>query len=759
VKRDARAAERRPSDTGFDGATTLECPTNAPREADLPRVVVVGASTAAAIGRVFVVEDGAWIVGRSADADLRLDDPGISRRHAKLVRRRSGACKVVDLRSTNGTYVNGVRVRSATLREGDRIRIGSATAIRFARSGELDADEERLRQALAAAGVGTWEWDARSGRMSFSEGAARLLRLEPDAAGAPPQDAWTVVHADDRARLEDGLARVAETGAPYDAECRVVGPGGERWVALRGELLRDEGSRPVRIAGVVMDVTDLRREAEVLRRQALVLESLYDGVVVLRRDGAVADCNASAERMMGVARTDAAGRALGAVLRPGEPDALTPALVVALARTGRWSAEVDVRRADGGELATEVVAVPLRDAEGAPTGAVALLRDVTARKRLEGRVLLSDRLASLGTLSAGLAHEINNPLAFVVASVAHAARELESGAALDGTRREDVLRALRDAQDGAGRIGALVRDLGAFARPQEAPGIGPVDVNRVLGLALRMARNELAHRARVVTALAEVPPVAASESRLAQLFVNLLVNAAQAIPEGAAAANEVRITTRVHDGGRVAVEIADTGGGIAPEHLARIFDPFFTTKHAGGGTGLGLSICHGIVTSLGGEIRVDSAPGKGSRFLVLLPVDARPAPPQPLAGEPPRAPRRARILVVDDEPLIGSAIERLLSRRHDVTKLVAAEDALRVLARDPGFDVILCDVMMPELSGPEFHARLSPELARRVVFMSGGAFTDASRSFLAHTENPKLAKPLDLAELERVIGRLLDRPA
>jgi PAS domain S-box-containing protein len=456
-------------------ATTLEMERpEAP--GGVPRLVLVGAPTAASIGKVFALSPGECFIGRAPEVTLRLEDPGISRRHAKVVLSRTGTCKVVDLGSKNGTYVNGLKVRSSTLREGDRIRIGAATALRYSLRDELDENEERLRQALAAAGAGTWEWDARSGRLTLSEAAARLLGLDPLVVLGPGADAWSVIHPDDRSRIEDGLMRVAETGAFYDLECRVVGASGERWVSLRGELLRDEARNPVRVAGVVMDVTERKLAEAELRRQSLIFESLYDGVLVLDRAGAILDCNPSAERVLGFARADALGRTQGALLAPGGPDELTPAMVEALAREGRWSREIEVRRHDGGVVTVEVVAVPLRGAEGDAIGSVALFRDVTDRKRMEARVVASDRIASHGVLVAGLAHEINNPLASVVASVTFALREMAGGpSTLDARRLDDLRGALQDAKEGAGRIAAIVRDLLAAARPDRPGGSDPVE--------------------------------------------------------------------------------------------------------------------------------------------------------------------------------------------------------------------------------------------------------------------------------------------
>jgi PAS domain S-box-containing protein len=745
-------------------ATTADCviPIRRPGSGQ-PCLILIASSRPESIGQVFRIDKDECVLGRGSEAAFRIEDPGISRSHAKVVHRPGGELVVVDLGSTNGTYVNGLRVRSATLCEGDRIQIGTLTALRFSLRDELEESEERLRQALAAAGVGTWEWEVRTGHISLSETAERMLRLgSGDPAG--PADVWSLVHPDDRRRLEDGLAAVAERGVACDLECRFVAAGGtHRWVSMKGEVFRDEAGVPVRVAGTLMDISNRKQAEQELRRQALMFESLSDGVVVLDLDGAILDWNAAAERMFGHSKVEALGKRPGALLRPGEPDTLTPALIDGIARTGRWSGEIALKRKDRSECLAEVVAMPLRDADGRHLAHIAVHRDIGERKQMQARLQLAERIGSLGTLAAGMAHEINNPLAFITANLVFIQEELAVLAKEAGPARlADLSRAVSETRQGAERIRTLVRDLRAFSHGVDRDDAGRVEVNRVLEFVIRIAENEIRHRARLVKSFGEVPAVEASESRLGQVFLNLVVNAAQAIAEGSAARNEVRVSSAFDAAtGRVVVEVADTGAGIAPEHLSRIFDPFFTTKPVGVGTGLGLSICHRIVTALGGEIAVESEVGKGSRFRVFLPATDRPAVARP-ATTPRPVPDRARILVVDDEPLVATAIERFLAPRHDVSRFTSAAEALGLLDAGERFDVILCDLMMPDVTGMDLHARLAearPDQAARMVFMTGGAFTERARQFLEGTRYPTLAKPFDLSDLDRMIADVVGAKA
>jgi signal transduction histidine kinase/CheY-like chemotaxis protein len=378
--------------------------------------------------------------------------------------------------------------------------------------------------------------------------------------------------------------------------------------------------------------------------------------------------------------------------------------------------------------------------------ALVLAAALVERERAMSELRATQRLASIGTLAAGMAHEINNPLTYVSANVGHAVDRLSELRA--DARVAEALRALDDAADGTRRVSRIVRDLRAVSRI-DADVRRPVDPRAEVERAVDLARNELRHRARLVVDLQAAPAVDAGEFQVGQVALNLLVNAAQAIPEGDADRHAVRVFTGTAPDGAAVIEVSDTGAGISPAARSRIFEPFFTTKPVGQGTGLGLSVCHGIVAGLGGRIEVESEPGRGARFRVILPpaqgpsAPARtpaPAPAEPVAAAPRE---RARVLVVDDEPLIGNAVRRILSE-HDVLAMTDPREALRRLAGSERFDLVLCDLMMPGMTGMELHdalARTHPEIAARLVFITGGAFTDQAREFLEDPDRRTLPKP------------------
>ena len=411
---------------------------------------------------------------------------------------------------------------------------------------------------------------------------------------------------------------------------------------------------------------------------------------------------------------------------------------------------------------------------GVAVGATFLFRreraDELAREREQARVAqeleVSERLraraeelASMGRIAAEVSHEINNPLTYVATNLEFV-RE-----ALGAERRSPELdEALEHATEGAERIRQIVADLLSVVRPAEDVGSAFVD-DAVLE-AVRMANNEVRHHARLHTRLQSYAVVAADPRRLTQLFLNLLTNAAQAIPAGHAADNRIEIRTEIEGGpsrddtGKpVIVRVRDTGSGIPPEVRTHLFEPFFTTKERGKGTGLGLAVCKRIVEELGGSIDFTTEVGVGTEFVVRLPAAELPAP-QPDHTPLPIDLGPARVLVIDDDELVGSSIVRVLRREHEVVLLDGGHAALELVRHDDRFELVLCDLMMPDMTGMELHARVAarrPELARRFVFMTGGAFTEAAARFVRKGEHAVLTKPVRAAELRQAVAEAVTR--
>jgi PAS domain S-box-containing protein len=526
------------------------------------------------------------------------------------------------------------------------------------------------------------------------------------------------------------------------------------------------------------DITEAKKAEEALRELSESLEttlhSIGDGVIATDANGVIVRINLVAEQITGWSRKEAIGRPFSEVFTIINEDtrrSMDSPVTLSL-RTGGVvglaNQTLFVRR-DGSEVPIADSCAPIRTATGNVNGAVLVFRDLTTERKsaavqakYQQQLVFADRMASVGTLAAGVAHEINNPLTYITANVDTVLEEIRmlAGGSPSG-RLKDMEENLVEARAGATRVARIVRGLKTFSRIEEER-LSVVDVVAVLELALNMAFNEIRHRARLVKDYGAVPLIDADDARLGQVFINLLVNAAQSLPQGNTDANEIRIVTSTDEKGRAAVEIRDTGTGITPALLPRVFDPFFTTKPVGVGTGLGLAICHNIVTGMGGEISVRSQLGHGTTFRVVLPASrgALPVARVLVTDQASMLLRPATVLVVDDEPAVGFAVRRVL-KRHEVTVVTNAKEGLDILGTGKVFDVILSDLMMPGMSGIEFHAelaRLHPKMASRVVFVTGGAFTAEANAFLDRVSNERMEKPFDFLQLREMVQKFVKEP-
>ncbi|MGZ3500802.1 MAG: ATP-binding protein [Gemmatimonadaceae bacterium] len=503
-----------------------------------------------------------------------------------------------------------------------------------------------------------------------------------------------------------------------------------------------------------------------VREQAALIDVTHEAIQVKDLDGSIRLWNKGAERTYGWTSEEMVGRkAAGWLYKdPAEFQTAQEEILV----NGEWAGEIVKRTRDGRELTVASRWTLVRDAAGNPKGVLVIDADITGKKTLETQLMVSDRMASVGTLAAGVAHEINNPLAAVMGNLDYIAeslgRMMDSDVASmspgmrDAWIRDEIKTPLDDAVEAAQRVRFIVRDLKIFSRSPNDTERGPVNVETIMESSLRMAWNEIRHRANLVKRYGQVPEVEGNQARLGQVFLNLVVNAAQSLPPGQAEQNEIRVTTKV-EGDHVIIEVSDTGAGIPPEIIGRVFDAFFTTKAVGVGTGLGLAICQRIVTDMGGTLTVESELGKGTTFRVSVPI-ARKKDRDIVAptAQLPVTVRRGRILVVDDEELVLRSVRRILSQEHDVLAMISAADALALCTGGEKFDLILCDLMMPDMTGMDFHRELSliaPEQADRMIFITGGAFTEKARAFLSETPKEHIDKPFYSANLRAIVQRYL----
>lgn len=361
----------------------------------------------------------------------------------------------------------------------------------------------------------------------------------------------------------------------------------------------------------------------------------------------------------------------------------------------------------------------------------------------------SEKLAALGQFAAGVAHEVNNPAAVLSANLHYLAEN--EGEDLSSEGRSAVDESIAAVQ----RIAVIVRQLLDAGRLAATPE--PRRSVALRGLAdgaLSVARARFGRRVRLTNAVPEQLHASAQEGVLAQILVNLVVNAAQAIPERR---SDGEVTVRAEPAGEaVRIVVEDNGTGMEPEVMRRAFEPFFTTKPFGSGTGLGLAVSRGLVVSLGGDLRLESEPGKGTRAIVELTGAAPPAERTPVRASDPPAMPRIRMLIVDDESGVLRSLQRLLESRYRIELASGVDDGLSRMEKG-GFDLVLCDVMMPSGGAERLYQTLlarTPALARRVVFFTGGAVTDAARHFLLNQPQPVLLKPLDLEQLSSLAERM-----
>jgi CheY-like chemotaxis protein len=391
---------------------------------------------------------------------------------------------------------------------------------------------------------------------------------------------------------------------------------------------------------------------------------------------------------------------------------------------------------------------------------------VTERRQLQSRIIQEDRIHAIGTLAASVAHEINNPLTYVLGGLSEVGAELDDLAAeLAGiaarpgadpevasalARLARTREVLGPTLAGTERIRHVTRELSTFTRP-DAERLSVLELGAVVRSVLKLVRKEIEARARLVEELAPSAPVQANEARLVQVLVNLLMNAWQALPSPDPTRHVIGVRTGT-EGGQSLLEVWDTGPGVPAKMRERIFEPFITTKDIGAGTGLGLFVCRNVVKALGGSITVHESPGGGALFRILLPpvasvTVAAPAD-APLPGQRSDA-RRSRVLIIDDDALVARAlVSRFQGGPFDVRAVHDGRVGLELILGED-LDLVYCDLMMNGFSGIDVYEaarRRAPERAEKVVFMSGGAFTTEARSFLAERRHAFVQKPFDILE-------------
>jgi PAS domain S-box-containing protein len=614
---------------------------------------------------------------------------------------------------------------------------------------ELDDERQRLNERLEAPGSGTADVTIRFATPAF----ANRTRLEQQIRLLPMEHDFRSTSGD-----EARYAQLPHGDYTFEIRSRFAlgefGPVTQVAFSIRPAWWQTTLFRVLAVFALLVVIARLiawraraisrRGAARIIARSEASFRALIEespDAVFVHRDGTLVYANARTSTYLGYANTELVGMRVSLV----SPEISQGSQRLVTTNQAPAVREVRMLRKDGSSIFVEISALEV-DFAGSPAQ-LSIARDCTERKALEARLMASDRMASIGTLAAGIAHEINNPLAYLKANLEVISEELEHAFP------SVLLRgAVVDALDGATRVQDIIKGVRTFSRVEDEKR-QPIEIGRAVQLALRMTAAELRHRCRVVERYGPVPTVLGSESRLGQVFINLLINAAHAMPTGTID-NEILVITSTDERGDAVIEIRDSGCGMAPEVVKRAFDPFFTTKDVGKGTGLGLSICHGIIHSLGGTIVAESAVGVGTTLRITLPAaTVAPAPVRSTRLDVIASPRLAVLVIDDDEKLLAS-IGRTLKKEHEVSLASSPTEGLAFLEQGQRFDVILCDLMMPEITGMELYdtiEALIPEQARQMLFMTGGTFTEQAAKFLERSSIRWLEKPFETAELRRRI--------
>lgn len=643
------------------------------------------------------------------------------------------------------------------------------------------ARERRLAMILETSADAMLAWD-RDGRVTDVNDAAATLagRARSELIGLPITDLLDLPAISG----DPPLADADPVTLGHRLSLRASGPDGPRRIPVAATVTVVPGDALVAAHALLRDLSQVvRAEEEAAARLSRIHElteqhrTLLDNapLIIFRLDpasGELVYLNRHAERLLGVPTEEALGTP--GFLRAAHADAEGVAAfdaAVGRAQSGALSLpyEAHLSCRHGEEISARGTVYPLLAEDGRVAAIEGVLADVSAEQAARKRLVQADRLSTLGTLAAGVAHEINNPAAFILLGLDMLGRMLSgSGVRMDPAIAEGAGETLRELRDSIRRIVDIARDLRLFASAPAHEGSGAgrtiVDVNRTVESALSLTRGRILERAQIERQLGDVPPVVMEDGRLGQVVANLLVNAVQAIPRSYAGDQRITVATR-SDGWTVQIEVSDTGVGIAPEHLPRIWQPFFTTRGAEVGTGLGLSIGREIIERAGGTITAESPlpgadPPRGARFTITLPAAGQSAPVSPRPGSlpaPGEARPRARVLIVEDEAPLARALAEEIGRHHEVTLADNGERAQARLA-EGRFDVVLCDLRMPVMSGEGLYSRVAErdeEQARAFIFMTGVGFGAEVERFLAASGRPMLEKPFSADVALTAIARVI----
>jgi PAS domain S-box-containing protein len=641
--------------------------------------------------------------------------------------------------------------------------VGRDVAGRLQMIEDLRQSEERYRTVLDEMEEAYYELDLAGNLTFFNDALIRKVSRSKEELMGLGYKEYT--SAKDLERVYKAFSQVYKTGKPLKGiPLQVIRMDG---IIISSEdtvlPLRNKAGEITGFRGVSHDVTERLQMMEALRRSEeryrTMLDEMEEAYYEVDLTGNFTFFSDALCRQLGYSREEIMGMSYRVYVPPENAKKVFE-VYNTVYRTGEprklfTSSQI---KKDGTLLYTEDSIFPMRDDEGKIIGFRGISRDITdrkqrdeERKQLEQKAQFASRLASVGELASGVAHEINNPLTAVI-GYAHLLLERKDIPV-------DIKRDVEVINEGAQRVAGIIKKLLVFAR-QTKPERTYVDVNEIINTTLELRAYSLqSSNIKVILQLdPDLPMTVADPGQLQQVFLNLIMNAEA----------EVKL---VHGGGKLAIKteqigdnirvsFKDNGLGIARENLERIFNPFFTTRKVGQGTGLGLSVCHGIVTEHKGKIWAESQLGKGATFTVEIPIVSESKQlemPEPVVRETQKA-AKAKILVVDDEIVIRQFVSQILAEEgHEVEAVDSAEGALEEV-NSKEYQAIMLDIKMPGMSGIELYRhfqKISPPLADKVVFITGDVMGTSTMAFLSKTKAPYIIKPFDAKQLKAEINRVL----
>jgi PAS domain S-box-containing protein len=590
----------------------------------------------------------------------------------------------------------------------------------------LRQSEERLHIVAKATNDVIWEWNVRHNRVWCSENFATAYGHPVD--GALDSERWfDFIHPDDKARVVASLhSLMAGGGQVWWSEHRLRRHNGSHaYIFDRASVIYDEARQPLRVVGVKIDVSERKQIGEKIREQAALLSKAQDAFVVCGLDWRIEFWNAGAERIYGCAATEAMGKNLQQLLFAGDPPPAAAEMTQSLTERGEWAGELEQVAHGGRSLTVRSRATVVRDDDGRPKSLLIVNTDITEHKQLEEQFLRAQRLESLGMLVSGIAHDLNNMLVPILFAVE--------------TLRDEPLSPMAEAMvhtmdTSARRSADMVRQMLVFARGGQASKqqMHPEHLLKEMGRVIADTFPKIIQRR--VDLGRDLYPIHCVPTQIHQVLMNLCVNARDAMPEHGTltlAAHNVTLSAadaaqmlRARAGRFLCISVADTGTGIAPEHLAKIFQPFFTTKGPGKGTGLGLSTCLGIIKKHDGFITVHSRPNAGTEFRVYLPAaEVKPAEPPPAIPLAPPEGNGEHILVVDDEQgILAMTRAALENYGYKVSTAANGLEAISLFRENAkAIQLVITDHNLPVLGARAMITALRKiQPAVRVILTSGG---------------------------------------